>query len=307
MKPKIVVIGSSNTDMIINVPHLPSPGETVLGDEISIVQGGKGANQAVAAARAGGDVVFISCLGTDAFGNRSLEMLSQEGIDTSNVKLVSKIASGVALINVSRDGENSISVAPGANSHLLPEDITRLAGVIEKADMVLLQLEIPMDTVCKAIEVAVAQCVPVILNPAPAAAIDIELIKGVEVITPNLNEAAVISGLVDYRNNYVKMANALKNMGFKRVVITLGEEGAYYLMDGEEGKISGRKINAVDATAAGDTFNGYLAVALAKGSCMKHAIELANKAASISVTRPGAQPSIPYIKEIESLEEGKLK
>jgi ribokinase len=301
MKPHIVVIGSTNTDMIIKVPHLPAPGETILGGKFSVAQGGKGANQAVAAARAGGRITFVSCVGKDLFGKKSLEELSKEGIDISKVKIVDGVSSGVALINVSMSGENSISVAPGANSQLLPEDIEAVAGLIKTADLVLLQLEIPMDTVKKAVQIAHEEHVTVMLNPAPGSLLDQELLSMVTVLTPNENEAVLIAQSPELARSNEALAHALLQKGPGTVVLTLGENGAYFSSAKEEEHVPGFRVQAVDTTGAGDTFNGYLAVALAKGDNLKCAVTLANRAASQSVTRLGAQPSIPKISELDSL------
>ena len=287
--------------MIIKVPHLPTPGETILGGKFSVAQGGKGANQAVAAARAGGSITFISCVGKDLFGKKSLEELSKEGIDISKVKIVDGVSSGVALINVSMSGENSISVAPGANSRLLPEDIEAVAPLIKAADLVLLQLEIPMDTVKKAVQIAHDEQVTVMLNPAPGRLLDQELLSMVDVLTPNENEALLIAQTPGLAGNNKALAHALLQKGPGTVVLTLGEKGAFFSSDNEEEHVPGFRVQAVDTTGAGDTFNGYLAVALAKGDDLKCAVTLANRAASQSVTRLGAQPSIPKASELDAL------
>jgi ribokinase len=298
MKPKIVVIGSSNTDMVIKVPHLPGPGETVLGGEFHVVNGGKGANQAIAAARAGGDVIFLACMGNDSFGKRSLEVLEKEGIDVSWVKIQEREPSGVAMINVSDSGENSISVAPGANSHLLPADIEKFSSVIKGADMVLMQLEIPLETVYASIEIAHKNHIPVILNPAPARKLDFELLEQVSVITPNKNEVAILASSDNKNPEYQDLIEELKGKGLNTVIVTMGEEGVLYSINGQIQHLEGNRVDAVDTTAAGDTFNGYLAVSLAKGESLKSAVKIANQAASLSVTRLGASTSIPYLKEI---------
>jgi ribokinase len=300
MKPKIVVIGSTNTDMIIKVPHIPAPGETVLGGDFSIIQGGKGANQAVATARAGGQVTFISCVGDDVFGKQSLAELAKDGIDISAIKVVEGYSSGVALINVSENGENSISVAPGANSRLLPEDIDKYAHFIKDANIVLLQLEIPIETVKRAIKIANEHKVRVILNPAPGRDLDSSLLKNIDVLTPNQHEAALIGQVKGQSESYSHLAEALVEKGANTVILTLGRNGAYLLEMKNQTHIPGYEVVAVDTTAAGDTFNGYLAFSLGNGDDMLCAIKIANKAASISVTRFGAQPSIPKMAEVNS-------
>ncbi len=299
MKPRIVVVGSSNTDMIIKVPQLPSPGETVMGGQFHMVNGGKGANQAIAAARAGGDVIFISCLGSDNFGHRALEILKKEGIDTTHIKIVDDAPSGVALINVSESGENSITVAPGANSHLFPEDIEKLKSVIINADMVLMQLEIPIETVYATIRIADAHRIPVILNPAPARVIEPEILKMVTIITPNEKEAAKLTLKNGSQIGHSDLMNGLRELGLNTIIITLGENGVFFLGNGQEGRQDGNKVNVIDTTAAGDTFNGFLAVSLASGEPLSEAVRLANNAAAISVTRLGASTSIPFLAEVQ--------
>ncbi|MFZ2286314.1 MAG: ribokinase [Bacteroidales bacterium] len=298
MKPRIVVIGSSNTDMIIKSSHIPGPGETVLGGNFTIVHGGKGANQAIASSRAGGDVGFISCVGNDSFGQKSIAELARQGIDTSLIKIVKDIPSGVAMINVSETGENSISVAPGANSYLLPEDIINAEPAIKAAHIVLMQLEIPIDTVATAVRIAHKHKVPVILNPAPACRLSEEILSNVDIITPNEREAAFLTGMEVTNNSISDIARTLRKSGPDIVIITLGENGALYFHDELENHVNGHKVKVVDTTAAGDTFNGYLAFSLARGDKLDHAVQMSNKAASLSVTRLGAQPSIPYFDEV---------
>lgn len=299
-KPKVIVIGSSNTDMVVKVPHIPSPGETILGTDFMTIPGGKGANQAVAAARAGADVTFIACVSDDSFGKQALENYRKDGIDTSCIKVQPGIHSGIALINVSEDGENSISVAPGANSHLLPEDIYGFESVFDGAKIVLTQLEIPIETVEAAAEVAHTKGIPFILNPAPGAAIPESLLNKLTIITPNETEAAIITG----RNNFfekdiLEMADEIFENSSTTVLLTLGSKGVYLKTFDFEGMIPGYKVKAVDTTAAGDVFNGALAAALAGGMELNEAVDFAQRAAAISVTRMGAQPSAPSLDEIQ--------
>jgi len=298
MRPRILVIGSSNTDMIIKVPHIPLPGETILGYEFFTVNGGKGANQAVAAARAGGEVIFVGCIGNDAFGQTAMKTFENEGINTHFVKITDSSPSGIALINVADSGENSISVAPGANSLLLPEDILKLERVMETVDYVLLQLEIPLSTVRIAVEMACTKKIPIILNPAPAQQLEPKLLEMISIITPNKHEAALICGNLESSRSPSGLSKSLRNLGVKTIVITLGAKGVFFSNKGIEKTIAGYKVKALDTTSAGDTFNGYLAVSLAKGETLEKSIDLANKAASISVTRIGAQSSIPFLKEV---------
>jgi len=298
MNPTIIVIGSSNTDMICRVPFIPKPGETVLGSNFFTVQGGKGANQAVAAARAGGNVTFIACVGNDAFGRQAIESYKADNIDTFCIEIIDNVQTGVALINVADSGENCISVAPGANAFLTPQIIDNYRAVIAKADMVLLQLEIPIETVYHVIRLAHSLNIPVILNPAPARYIDPDILRWVTVLTPNEHEAAILSGFKE--PDVSAIVTKLNSLGVETVIVTTGNKGAISYHKGSLETIPGITVNAVDTTAAGDTFNGYLAVELAKGKNIKEAITKANKAAAISVTRMGAQPSIPSSSEVEN-------
>ena len=298
VKPKITVIGSSNTDMICKVPQIPRPGETIMGTEFFTVQGGKGANQAVAAARAGGDVTFIACVGNDAFGQQAIESYKKEGINTSCIQKMEGVVTGVALIIVADSGENSISVAPGANAKLSCQMIDEYKEVILAADIVLLQLEIPIETVYHVIRLVHAAQIPVVLNPAPSCRIDPEILAMLTLVTPNEHEAFMISGMVTETNSISDMAIEIEKTGIKSVIITTGSKGALCRQNGVEEVIPAMEVKAVDTTAAGDTFNGHLVVELSKGRNIQDAIKIANKAAAISVTRVGAQPSIPYAEEL---------
>lgn len=297
----IVVIGSSNTDMVVRTSHLPAAGETVLGGEFMMNAGGKGANQAVAAARYGERVVFVARVGDDMFGRQTLESMRRDGIDTSCVTIDRDNMSGVALISVNAEGENSIVVASGANMALGREDIDRAAEEIRRADVVLMQLEVPMDTVEYAAEVAAAAGVPVILNPAPAPAgrLSAELLARLDVITPNRSEATRISGVeVTDMASARRAAEAIHAMGMRRVIITLGGDGSLIYDGGEFEHIEPTRVEAVDTTAAGDTFNGVLAVGVAEGRSLSDAAREASIAAAISVTRMGAQPAAPTRAEV---------
>jgi len=301
MSKKIVVVGSSNTDMVVKVPHIPAPGETVMGSELLTISGGKGANQAVGAARAGGDVVFIACVSDDTFGTDAVENYKKDSIDTSFIKVKPGIHSGVALINVAEDGENSIAVAPGANSHLLPEDIFNARDAFRDAGIVLVQLEIPVETVSAVAELAAELNIPVILNPAPGARLPKDLLKRVSVITPNETEAALLTGTIEVNEDTIPvMAKELFDMGIETVIITLGSRGVYLMNSDFQGLVPGYRVKAVDTTAAGDVFNGALASALAENKTVRQAIDFAQRAAAISVTRMGAQPSAPGLEEINN-------
>ncbi len=296
---RIVVIGSTNTDMVIKAARIPAPGETILGGRFMLNPGGKGANQAVAAARLGGDVTFIAKVGNDLFGREAKSLFEKEGIRTDFVLTDNREPSGVALIMVGENGENCIAVASGANAVLSPEDVEEAQGVIEHADLVLMQLETPLDTVCRAAEIAVNKCVPVILNPAPAQAIPADLYECLEVITPNQTEAELLTGIkVSCLKSAEAAAKALRDKGALQAVITMGAKGAY-VYDGDDGvMVDALKVAAVDTTAAGDVFNGALAVALTEGLELAEAVRFASKAAAVSVTRMGAQASAPYRAEL---------
>ncbi len=299
MNKKIIVVGSSNTDMVVKVPHIPAPGETVMGSELLTIPGGKGANQAVGAARAGGDVVFIACVSDDTFGTDAIENYKKDGINTSFIKVKPGIHSGVALINVAEDGENSIAVAPGANSHLLPEDILKSREVFAEAGIVLVQLEIPLETVGAVAELAAELNIPMILNPAPGAKLPADILKKLSIITPNETEAALLTGTKEINDDSIPlMARDLYDMGIETVIITLGSRGVYLLNSTFQGYIPGYTVKAVDTTAAGDVFNGALASALSENKTIRQAIDFAQRAAAISVTRMGAQPSAPKLDEI---------
>ena len=296
----ILVVGSSNTDMIIKVPRIPRPGETVLGGDFSMAPGGKGANQAVAAARAGGRVTFIARVGDDVFGQQALGNLGSDGIDLRFVRRDGRAPSGVALINVGRDGENSISVASGANALLSPDDVRGAGEAFDGADVLLLQLETPIETVQAAAGMASARGIPVILNPAPARPLEADLLAMAGVLTPNGTEAEILTGVkIEGREDVKKAASVLRARGPRLVVVTLGDQGCYAAGEEFEGFVPAFKVRPVDTTAAGDVFNGALAVALAEKRPLGDALRFASAAAALSVTRPGAQPSAPARAEIE--------
>jgi ribokinase len=299
---KIVVVGSSNTDMIIHVPRIPKPGETILGGAFSIAAGGKGANQAVAAARAGGKVTLIARVGNDIFGRRAVQGFKKDGLNVRHVIKDGSSPSGIALIFVAADGENSIAVASGANSRLSPEDVLAARETIEAAQIIVTQLETPLETVRAVARTASRKKIPFILNPAPAGRLDDALLKRIAFLTPNETEAELLTGVrVADDAGIKKAAGILLAKGVRTVIITLGPRGAYVHSDRFSGFVPGFKVKAVDATAAGDVFNGALAVSLAEGEKLDQAVRFANAAAALSVTKPGAQPSSPRRAEIEDL------
>ncbi|MFT3950134.1 MAG: ribokinase [Agriterribacter sp.] len=296
---KIIVVGSTNMDMVVKTEHIPVPGETVLGGSFFMNPGGKGANQAVSVARLGGDIIFITKIGDDIFGRQSSQLFDEEGIDTIGLIPDEDSPSGVALITVDRSGENSIVVAPGANAHLTPAEVEKVLNVIPSAGILLMQLEIPMDTVKFAAAYAANRGILVILNPAPANKVASELFRLVDIITPNVNEAEMLSGIaVTSLETAKQAAEAIQEQGAKKVVITMGKMGAVILEGKKFQAIPAPLVEAIDTTAAGDSFNGALAVALSEGKSLSNAVHFACLAASKAVTRMGAQSSMPYRSEL---------
>ena len=301
-KPKILVIGSSNTDMIIKLDRIPQRGETILGGEFTTAAGGKGANQAVAAARAGGDVTFVARVGRDMFGEKAVLGFVQDGINVDYICRDPAAPSGVALIFVAKDGENSIAVAGGANGRLSPAEVKKAKQILAGASAVLMQLETPLKTVQAAAELAARAKVAVILNPAPARALPDELLKQVSILTPNESEAELLTGIaVTDEATAAKAAEKLRARGVGTVILTLGARGAFVATASTKELVPGFRVKAVDSTAAGDVFNGALAVALGEGRPLLEAVRFANAAAAISVTRLGAQPSAPDRQEIQRM------
>ncbi len=294
MKARILVVGSSNTDMIVKAPRLPLPGETILGGEFVTAAGGKGANQAVGAARAGGDVTFVARVGDDAFGEQAVAGFVRDRIRTDFVVRDPRHPSGVALIIVGAAGQNSIAVAPGANTRLSPADVKRAGRAFAAANLLLTQLETPLETVLAATALAAHHGLPVILNPAPARPLPAALLRRVSILTPNETEAELLTGIkVTNDAAALRAADKLRARGVAAVVITLGWRGAF-VRDADGGRrVPGFEVKAVDTTAAGDIFNGALAVARAEGRNLDDAVRFANAAAALSVMRLGAQPSAP--------------
>ena len=296
--PRIVVVGSANTDMCVFVDRLPAVGETVIGGQFVRTSGGKGANQAVAAARLGASVTLVARIGADAFGREAVAAFEKEGINTDYITVDDEQPSGVALILIDSKGENLIAVAGGANTKLSAENVRRASGVISSADCVLMQLEVPMEAVVEAARIARAGGVPVLLNPAPAprAPLPGGLISACRALTPNRRE---LKGLAPGAPGVEQAAAKLLESGPDCVVVTLGAEGV--LVCGREGvkKIPAFSVEAVDTVGAGDCFSAALAVALAEGRNAEEAARFACAAAAISVTRPGAQTSLPVRREVE--------
>ena len=296
---KIIVIGSSNVDMVVRTSHLPAPGETILGGEFFMNQGGKGANQAVAIKRLGGNLILMAKLGNDVSGRQSVGYFKKEGIDTRYIALDEDSASGVALISVDDHAENSIVVASGANMLLNEQDVDKMLEEMCEGDILLMQLEIPLQTVEYAARKAFGKGVKVVLNPAPARSLPKELFRHLYMVTPNRIEAEMLTGIKIANDADVeKVAEEICAMGVKNVIITLGSKGCLIREEGVSYRIDAFKVEPVDTTAAGDTFNGALCVGLSEGMDLKQAAVMASKASSIAVTRMGAQSSIPYREEL---------
>lgn len=299
---KILVIGSSNTDMTVKVNSLPSPGETVIGNSFVMGPGGKGANQAVAARRLGGDVTFVCKVGRDLFGDNSVKHYAEEGLDTREI-LRSDLASGVALIPVDKKGENSIVVASGANNDFSVNDIRSLKDTIGSCDILLLQLEIPVESVVEAAKIAYEAGKTVVLNPAPAAGLPDEIYKYVSLFIPNENEMSRFSGVeVKDEATVAQAAKAMRRKGVKNIIVTMGSKGSAIFEEGKDPYIvKALKVNAVDSTGAGDTYCGAVCEALSEGKTLKEAAEFATKASALKVCKVGAQESIPFRKDVDSL------
>ncbi|MEY8706703.1 ribokinase [Bacteroides faecichinchillae] len=298
-RPKIVVIGSCNTDMVVKANRLPVPGETILGGTFYMNPGGKGANQAIAASRLGAEVTFISKIGYDLFGLQALEIYKSEKINTDFIFTDQKSPSGVALISVDSFGENSIIVAPGASRSLSLEDIDKAKEKIKEADIVLMQLEVPLETVEYAASIANEYGKKVILNPAPASTLSDSFLRNVHTILPNRIEAEMLSGIkvMDTESAH-RAAEAIGEKGIENVVITLGKDGAYVKEKDEFTMIPAKEVETIDTTGAGDVFCGAFSVHLSEGHSLAEAVRFANAAAALAVTRIGAQSAIPYKREV---------
>ena len=302
MKPNIVVVGSSNTDMIVKSRRIPTPGETIVGGEFFVAAGGKGANQAVAAARLGAEVRFISRVGADAFGDQAIAGYQKEGIHTDLITRDQDNATGVALILVDETGENAISVASGANHAMSVEDIDRAAKVIREADVLVMQLELPLSVVTRAADVAAQAGVTVILDPAPAPdePLPENLLQNITCIKPNESEAQRLTGIgVTDESSAGEAARVLLSMGPGCAIITMGADGALLADESGVVMVPAAPIAAADTTAAGDAFTGALAVGWGVGLRRSEAVLLASRAGAFAATRMGAQPSLASRSELE--------
>lgn len=298
---KLVVLGSINADHILNVEQFPTPGETVIGKQYKVAFGGKGANQAVAAGRSGANIAFIACVGGDDIGARIRQQLAADRIDTRPVEAIADSTTGVALIFVNGEGENVIGINAGANAAVTPDYLGRHRQTVIDAEALLMQLESPLETVIAAANLAKQHHTQVILNPAPARDLPDALLAMIDIITPNETEAQRLTGVaVNSDEDAARAAQALHGKGIATVIITLGRRGVWLSEGGSGRRIPGFSVQAVDTIAAGDTFNGALVTALLEGRPMVDAVQFAHAAAAIAVTRPGAQPSVPWRQEIDA-------
>lgn len=301
MRKKLMVLGSSNVDYILKVPHFLVPGETLAGDQYQVALGGKGANQAVAAGRAGANITFVAAVGDDDVGRGALEQFQKDQIDTRLMQIIENEKTGVALIFVNREGENMIGIYSGANSHVTPQFIAPLLVEIEASDMLLMQLETPQETLDLAAKTAKNAGVKVVLNPAPARELTDEFLRNIDIITPNETEAQILTGITVNSDAEANLASqVLHEKGIEIVIITLGKRGAWVSVKGE-GQATGDGVlvpsfvvNAVDTIGAGDTFNGVLVTGLLEDLPLFDAVKLAHGAAALAVMKEGAQPAIPW-------------
>ena len=296
MNRAIVVVGSLNMDLVVHAPRHPQPGETLLGSNFNTFPGGKGANQAVAAARLGGMVSMVGRVGDDAFGEALIQTLAQDGVSTALVSRDPEAATGVALITVDERGQNTIVVAPGANGQMSPDDVTAADAVFAGAGAVVMQLECPLPAVQRAMTLARKHKALVVLNPAPAQPLEASVLKDLDYLIPNQSELALLTG----QDDAAAAARQLRQAGVRNVVVTLGEAGVLVVDEAGEFRLPAHAVQAVDTVAAGDAFVGAFAVALLEGRSAREAARWGNGAGALAVTRPGAQPSLPRRAELEA-------
>ncbi len=298
---KILVIGSLNMDFVVNVKHMPQVGETLLADSLEFIPGGKGANQAYALGKLGADVTMLGAVGNDSYGDIQIEGLKAVGVDTTHIERIEGVNTGIALINVNEKGDNSIIVVQGANKYVSREYIDKNLKVIEESDIVIFQLEIPIDTVAYAAKKAKGLGKTVILDPAPAPdSIPEDLLANVDIIKPNETELVKLTGIEEVDGCMNKAVDTIKKQGVKTVIVTLGGKGSFVSGQNNVVKhISTEDVKVIDTTAAGDSFIASMALYLSKGKDIIAAVKFANHVASISVTRKGAQSSMPSMEEVE--------
>ena len=299
-RKKLIVLGSVNVDHILNVPKFPKPGETLSGSNYKISFGGKGANQAVAAGRLGANIQFIAAVGNDELGNKIKQQLNNDNINTCSVACIEGQNTGVALILVNAQGENQIAIHAGANAQVTTEYLLKYKEDIINADAILMQLETPLATIEQAAKLAKQHQTQVILNPAPAQKLSDDLLKHIDIITPNETEAEYLTGIkVLTEQDAEQAAMILHNKGIETVIITLGSKGAWVSSAQRGAIIAGFKVKAIDTIGAGDTFNGMLVTALLEGKTLEQAVIYAHAAGALSVTKPGAQTAVPFRNEVE--------
>ncbi len=302
-KPRILVIGSINMDVVLKAEKFPAPGETVLGTDLSLIPGGKGANQAVALSRLGASSSLLGRVGADPWGEELAGKLSENGVDTENVAAVDSLPTGNATIIVDQEGENRIVLIAGANDALLPEDVDLALAGKAAWDAILLQLEIPLETVCHAISAGAARGIPVILDAGPPVKLSLEKLRGVTVLSPNESETEALTGIRPDGLESASRAAALleKSTGAREVVLKLGDRGALCRIDGHWKLIEAHRVEVVDTTAAGDSFTAALAIEYTRKTGIKEAARRAIAAGALAVTRLGAQPSLPTAEEVDRL------
>ncbi len=301
----IVIIGSLNMDMVVRTNRAPDAGETLFGEDFTLSPGGKGANQAAAAARLGAEVTMIGRVGKDAFGSELLEVMRQEQVHTGYIGQSETLGTGIASIVVDGEGENRIIVVPGANIEMRPADIAALEPVISQAEMLVMQLETDLPMCAHAAAIAARQGIPVILNPAPARALEDEFLQHVTYLTPNETEAGILAGMaVNSIDDAEQAARILLQKGVRNVIVTLGPKGALIVNHAGSLHIPGFPVQAVDTVAAGDSFNGALAWQLTKGKTLDEAVRFANAVGALAVGKQGAIPSLPYLAEVEQFLQG---
>lgn len=302
MQAKIVVVGSLNMDLIVRSPHIPKPGETVLGSGFSTAAGGKGANQAVAAARLGAQVTMVGCVGEDDYGRHLLNSLKADHVDTQFVRVVSNVHTGVALITVDAAGENSIVVSSGANWQLTQADVAAAEAAIAAADMLILQLELPLQVIVFAAELAARHDVPVLLNPAPARPLPAEMLANVTILVPNEGEAALLADCAaDDMNDVETAVSRIRQMGVATIIVTMGSQGAYLHSDNLSMMVPAFPVQPVDTTAAGDAFVAGVAVAVGEQRPLAEAVQFAAAVGALTTTKLGAQPSLPNRTAVDQL------
>lgn len=302
IKDGILVVGSTNMDMVVTTEQLPRPGETILGKKFQTFPGGKGANQAVGVAKLGKKTFFITKMGNDEFKNRLIENLTINGVDTNNILIDENDGTGIAVISVDSHGENEIIVVPGSNMKLTPYDIVLRTNIFEMAEILLTQLEIPLDTILTAVNLAKLNNMLIILNPAPARQLPDELLSQIDFITPNEIELEILTGMpISDNQSVIEAARILLDKGVGNVVVTMGDKGSFLISKEKVEKFEAAKVVAIDTTAAGDAFNAGLAYALSKKYLLPAAIKFANTTAAVAVTRIGAQSSMPDKTEVLAL------